>query len=166
MSWKPPKNALVQARNKLGDSKPALWAISTAVCWKARYFRTIRPTFTRFDPGHVEATIPLRTSVTNHIGSVHAIAMCNAAELVGGTAMELSVHRDLRWIPVGMEVEYLKIARTDLRAVCKLDTYDWTEPQDVISPVEVFDANDQLVFRAKIRMRLSARKSTKTAKAA
>lgn len=44
----------------------------------------------------------------NHIGTVHAIAMCNMAELAGGTMTEVTVPSTHRWIPKGMTVEYLK----------------------------------------------------------
>ena len=84
--------------------------------------------------------------------------MCNAAELAGGTCLDVSLHGDLRWIPVGMEVQYLKIAKTDLKAVCEIESYDWEEPQDVIMPVGVFDTSGNEVFHADIKMRLSKKK--------
>jgi len=55
--------------------------------------------------------------VLNHIGTVHAIAMCNMAELAGGTMTEVTVPATHRWIPKGMTVEYLKKAETDLIAI-------------------------------------------------
>src|SRR3546814_8551637 len=39
--------------------------------------------------------------------SVHAIALCNAAELAGGMMTEVSIPSGARWIPKGMTVEYL-----------------------------------------------------------
>ena len=51
--------------------------------------------------------------------------------------MDISLHADLRWIPVGTEVKYLMIARTDLTAICRIDDYRWEEPRDVIVSVRV-----------------------------
>ena len=109
-------STLLTMRNRLGDGPLARWVLSTAVCWTAPYFRTIRPTFLTLEPGCVEVWLPKRWGVQNHLGTVHAIAMCNAAELAGGTCVELSLPPSMRWIPVRMEVHYQKMAKTSLRA--------------------------------------------------
>ena len=58
-----------------------------------------------------------RRAVTNHIGTVHAIAMCNLAELAAGTMTEISIPPSMRWLPKGMAVEYLKKAESDVEAL-------------------------------------------------
>jgi len=99
-----------------------------------------------------------RRRVTNHIGTVHAIAMCNMAELVGGTCTDLLVPDHLRWIPVGMEVQYVSLAKTSLTATCDVDDpASFSEPGDVIAPVTVTDESGKTVFEAQIRMRISER---------
>ncbi len=55
------------------------------LCFKAPYFRSIKPLFRELRPGYYEILLRKRRSVTNHIGSVHAIAMCNVSELAAGT---------------------------------------------------------------------------------
>jgi acyl-coenzyme A thioesterase PaaI-like protein len=110
------------------------------------------------EPGRSEVRFRNRRAVRNHLNSVHAIAMCNAAELVGGTCLDVSLQAGFRWIPVGMTVQYLKIARTDLRAVCRVEDFRWDTPQDVVMPVGVFDAAGDEVFHADITMRISPRK--------
>jgi acyl-coenzyme A thioesterase PaaI-like protein len=150
---------LVRARNTLGTSRPALWALSQGVCFMAPYFRTIRPRFTTLEPGHVSARMRKRRRVTNHIGTVHAIAMCNMAELVGGVATDLLVPDHLRWIPVGMEVSYVALAKTDLSAACRVaDRGAFTTPGDVVTHVVVIDTSGKTVFEAQICMRISERK--------
>lgn len=158
MTYKPSKSPLIGLWNRFGGSPFGRWLISRIVCFKAPYFSTIKPRLTAVEPGRVELTFKNRRAVQNHIRSVHAIAMCNAAELVGGLCMDVSLHGDFRWIPVGMEVRYQKIARTDLRAVCLVEAYDWEEPGDVIMPVGVLDTHGDEVFHADITMRISARK--------
>ncbi|MGK0404366.1 DUF4442 domain-containing protein [Alcanivorax jadensis] len=68
-------------------------------------------------PGYGEVKIRKRRPVLNHLGTVHAIAMCNMAELAGSTMTDVSIPLTHSWIPKGMEVEYLKKAETDLTAV-------------------------------------------------
>lgn len=158
MTYKPSNSLLLKVWGKLGGNPVGRWLTSKAVCFAAPYFSTIKPLFTVVEPGHVEITMQKRRAVQNHIKTVHAIAMCNAAELVGGTCLEISLHGDFRWIPVGMEVKYLKMAKTNLRAVCKIDSYDWEQAQDVIMPVSIFDTNDDEVFSANITMKISPKK--------
>jgi hypothetical protein len=49
--------------------------------------------------------------VQNHIGTVHAIALCNLAELCAGLVTDVSIPRDMRWIPQDMTVRYLRKAK-------------------------------------------------------
>ncbi|MCO4748206.1 MAG: DUF4442 domain-containing protein [Proteobacteria bacterium] len=142
----------------MGTSAPARWAFSQAVCVAAPYFRSIRPRFLVLEPGHVEVFVRKRRRVTNHLGTVHAIAMCNIAELCGGVCLDLAVPDSLRWIPVGMEVRYEKLAKTSLRGVCKIELDDLV-PGDVRVPVEVFDTSGQRVFSADITMRISEKRA-------
>jgi acyl-coenzyme A thioesterase PaaI-like protein len=149
---------LRRAVDTLGGTAAGRYAISRIVCAKAPYFATIAPRFTRFGPRRVEATVRFRRAVQNHIGSVHAIVMCNLAELVGCTCVDLEVDPALRWIPTGMSVRYERIARTDIRGVCDATGVDFSTPGDRVVPVEVFDASGERVFSAEITMRLSAKK--------
>lgn len=131
---------------------------SKLVCFKAPYFFSIRPRFTRLEPGACEIRMKKRRAVTNHIGSVHAIAMCNLAELAAGTMVEVSLPSHMRWIPKGMTVSYDKIAGTDLTAACRIDLSRLEQEGDCPVRVEVTDDNSQVVFRAEIAMYLSSKK--------
>ena len=64
----------------------------------------------------------------------------------------------MRWIPVGMTVNYLKIAKTDLRGVGTVDVAQMGQPGEVVAHVDVLDAHDVVVFTADITMRVSAKK--------
>ena len=96
--------------------------------------------------------MPFRKEITNHLASVHAIALCNAAELAGGMMTDASIPAGARWIPKGMTVEYLAKAKTDIRAVADGSAIDWQTAGDKIVPVEVFDASGIKVFTAHITM--------------
>ncbi|BFM10169.1 hotdog fold domain-containing protein [Simiduia litorea] len=159
MSYVPSKSPVLKLWRQFGGSAIGRWLVSRIVCFNAPYFSSIKPVFTVVEPGLVEVAFKKRRAVHNHIKSVHAIAMCNAAELAGGVCLDVSLNANFRWIPVGMTVQYLKIAKSDLRAVCKLDAYDWDSPQDVVMPVCVFNQDNVEVFHADITMRISPKKS-------
>lgn len=130
---------------------------SSVLCRKAPYFASIAPTVQELRPRFASVTIRKSKKVLNHIGTVHAIAMCNMAELVGGLMTEVSIPSSMRWIPAGMKVEYLKKATTDLRATASGEGIDWNRAGRVFVPVEVLDNKGELVFRASIEMHLSSK---------
>ncbi len=131
---------------------------SKMVCLKAPYFGTIKPRFEELRPGCCKITMKDRRAVHNHIKSVHAIAMCNISELAAGTMLEATLPPNMRWIPKGMTVEYLKIARTDLKAVCEISTEGLDNSQELPMTVHVSDSNEEEVFRAVITMYISKKK--------
>ncbi len=118
------------------------------------YFASIDPLFTELRPGYAEVTFRKRREVLNHIGTVHAIALCNAAELAAGTMTDASIPKGLRWIPKGMWVEYLAKAEGDIRAVADGSAVDWSSPGELKVPVTAY-VGDKPVFRAEINMYVS-----------
>jgi len=159
MSYQDSKSMVLSLWSKLGHNALGRVIFSKLVCLKAPYFGSIKPRFHRLAPGLVEVHVKKRRSVTNHINTVHAIAMCNAAELAAGTCLDVSLDARYRWIPVGMEVKYQKMAKTDLKAVCAIQEYQRLEVGDHILPVSVLDTQGIEVFNAQIKMRVSERVS-------
>lgn len=144
---------------KMANKPGGKQVFTRALCFKAPYFASIRPTFQKLEPGHAKVTIRKRRAVLNHIGTVHAIAMCNMAELAGGTMTEATIPRSHRWIPKGMTVEYLQKATTDLTATARADfQLDDTEGSEQIVAVDVQDSAGEAVFRAQITMWVSPKK--------
>jgi acyl-coenzyme A thioesterase PaaI-like protein len=136
------------------------WIFSRLVCLKAPYFATIAPRFVALEPGRCEVRIRDRRRVHNHIGTVHAIALCNLAELGAGVMTDATIPADMRWIPKGMTVEYLKkavgtmrgIATPELATPVSGDGHEWPVR------VEVVDGAGETVFRARVLMWVSPRK--------
>jgi len=152
-------NSTLNLWQRLASVPAGKWLFSRLVCFKAPYFASIRPRFQVLRPGNSVVTIRKRRSVTNHIGTVHAIAICNLAEIAAGTMTEVTVPGDYRWIPKGMTVEYLRKAETDLTAVAEISpvpTFEGTFELPV--NVVVTDTGNQVVFRAVINMWVSPRK--------
>jgi len=137
------------------------WLFSKAICFKAPYFHSIDPRVVRLEPGYAEWRLRKRRRVTNHIGTVHALAMGNLAEMCAGTCIEASLPRHLRWIPKRMTVEYLAKATSDLRGVSVLDAQALRVGECVV-PVDVFDLAGQRVFHADIVMWVSEKGAAAT----
>lgn len=136
------------------------WLFTRAVCFKAPYFGSISPRFTLLESGRCEATIPDRRAVHNHIGTVHAIALCNLAELTAGVMTDASMPAGMRWIPKGMTVQYLKKATGTLRGVATpvIALVNSESGYDLPVNVDVFDSAGDRVFNAEIRMWLSPKR--------
>lgn len=127
-------------------------SFGSMMCQQAPYFSTIQPKLVDLKPEYAEAWVPFRKEITNHLGTVHAIALCNAAELVAGLMTDASLPGDGRWIPQAMSVKYLAKAKTDLRAIANGKEIDWSSTGKKTVPVEVFDEDGLLVFTAEITM--------------
>jgi uncharacterized protein (TIGR00369 family) len=124
------------------------------VCELAPYFSTIDPQFVDMRPGYVEVCIKNRKEIQNHLGSIHAAAMCNVAELAGGMLTEISLPEGKRWIPSAMNVQYLAKAKTDLKAIAEGSGIDWTTPGRLTIPVDLYDTDGNKVFAAQIIMNI------------
>src|SRR5919106_3880164 len=101
-------------------------AFSFAFSQRAPYFGSIRPRFTEIRPNHAELVIPKRRGVHNHLGTVHAIALCNGLEAAMGALAEVSIPPHKRWIPKGMEVAYTAKADSDVTCIAETDPGQWT----------------------------------------
>jgi acyl-coenzyme A thioesterase PaaI-like protein len=146
---KPPMSQALAAFNAFGPE-----SFTSMVCQQAPYFSTIQPELVDLKPNYAEARVPFRKEITNHLGTVHAIAMCNVAELVAGLMTDVSIPSGGRWIPQAMAVRYLAKAKTSLRAIANGQDIDWDTAGEKIVLVEVFDEDDQKVFTAEITMNL------------
>jgi acyl-coenzyme A thioesterase PaaI-like protein len=101
-------------------------AFSFAFTQRAPYFGSIHPRFTEIRPHRAELVIPKRRGVKNHIGTVHAIALCNGLEAAMGALAEATIPSDKRWIPKGMEVSYTAKATSDITCIAETDPEQWT----------------------------------------
>lgn len=133
------------------------WLFARAVCFKAPYFSSISPRITALDVGRCEARIAHRRRITNHLGTVHAIALCNLAELTAGLMTDASLPGAMRWIPKGMQVEYLKKAVGTQRAVALPMRAIEAAAEGYALPVEVTvrDDSETVVFKARVEMWVS-----------
>ena len=149
--------SVLQLYNSITRKPFGHWLFSRLVCFKAPYFGSIKPRMTRLEANRGEATIAHRRSVTNHLGTVHAIALCNLAEFVGGLTTDVSIPASMRWIPKGMTVEYLKKAVGTQHAVAtpEFTPRQSNEGYELPMNVVVTDPQGDAVFKARISMWVS-----------
>lgn len=125
--------------------------------FNAPYFRSIRARVIDYREGHVQCRIADRRRVHNHIGTVHAIALCNLAELCGALAVDSITPPHLRWIPQGMTVKYTAKARGAITGTCDISPHTMA-PGTVTAPITMRDAAGQIVMTAHIDFHVSAQK--------
>jgi acyl-coenzyme A thioesterase PaaI-like protein len=127
---------------------------------QAPYFRTVRPYVAQLRPHYCEVHLPNRRAVHNHIGTVHAIAVCNGLEAAMGALAEATTPPGRRWLPKGMSVEYLARSDSDLVCVASTSPGDWegAEPRDVPVTVSATRADGTVVVRGTIMLWVTARK--------
>lgn len=146
--------AVLRLYRKLGP-----WLFARAICFKAPYFSTIRPRFLVLEPGRCVATLRHRLAVTNHLGTVHAIALCNLAELTAGLMAEATLPPELRWIPKGMAVDYRRKAVGTMcaEAVPAAMPAGAEEGEDWPVDVRVTDPAGETVMQARITLWVTPR---------
>ncbi|MBB4665117.1 hotdog fold domain-containing protein [Conexibacter arvalis] len=124
----------------------------------APYFRTIPARVESVEPGVAVAEMRHAPWVRNHLGGVHAIALCNLAELTMGAAAEATVPRTHRWIPQAMEVEYRARAQGRMRCTARLDLpQPLGERQQVAVAITVTDRQGVEVLTGTIRIWVTER---------
>ncbi|WP_127479053.1 hotdog fold domain-containing protein [Nocardioides pantholopis] len=127
---------------------------------RAPYFASVRPRFTVLEPNRAELVVRKRRRVHNHLGTVHAIALCNGLEAAMGALAEASVPAERRWIPKGMEVAYTAKATGDVTCIAETDPAQWTSTEPDL-PVRVRGelADGTVVIEGVIRLWVTQRRS-------
>ena len=136
---------------------------SVAFARRAPYFATIKPRFTEIRPHRASLVIPKRRAVHNHLGTVHAIALCNGLEAAMGALAEATIPADKRWIPKGMTVAYTAKATSDITCTAETDPDQWTaealpdEGGDVLVRVRGVRDDGVAVVEGEIRLWVTPR---------
>lgn len=119
----------------------------------APYFWSIRPKFTVVEPNHAEVVIPKRRAVQNHLGTVHAIALCNGVEAAMGVLAEATIPSTKRWIPKGMDIAYTGMANSDITAIAETDQEQWdTANGDLLVRVKCVREDGKTVLEGHIKL--------------
>ena len=153
-------NPVLKSYNKIQQYPFGKKIFSYMVSRKAPFFKSIRPQIEELRPNFIKVSMRKRKAVHNHIKTVHAIAMCNICEYAMGICAEVSIPSHRRWIPMGMEVAYLKKATTNLTATCDLSNTDWNQ-SEVPCFVSVKDTKGVEVMTATITLKVTDKPAKK-----
>jgi len=131
---------------------------SFAFARRAPYFASIRPRFTEIGPNRAALVIPDRRRVHNHLGTIHAIALCNGLEAAMGALAEASIPASKRWIPKGMEVAYTAKADSEVTCIAETDPQVWSgDNPDVPVRVRGVRRDGTVVVEGTIRLWVTPR---------
>jgi acyl-coenzyme A thioesterase PaaI-like protein len=103
-----------------------------------------------------QVSLKQRWITQNHIGTIHAIAVCNLIEMTMGLVVEASIPSHLRWLPMGMDVSYLKKSAKKVVATSSIDPTSFFQlekyPGQAIVPIEVKDGDGNLVIKGDVSL--------------
>lgn len=134
-------------------------AFSVGFAKKAPYFGSIHPLVNQLRPNYAEVIVPNRKGNHNHIGTVHAIALCNGLEMAMGALAEVTIPRDKRWIPKGMTVSYTAKASTDITCIAETDQEQWdTADGDLAVRVKGIREDGTVVIEGTINLWVTPKK--------
>ena len=149
-----PGTAILSQWRRLSAWPGGRWLFSKLLGWQVPYSGSVSPRVLLLEPGHVRVRIVERRALRQHLGSVHAIALMNVAELASGLAMLGALPSGMRGIVTKIGIEYTKKARGVLVAESRCTVapdlpegeYDFTS--------EVTDAAGDVVARATVTWKL------------
>ena len=130
------------------------WLFSKLFGFIVPYSGSVGPRIRVLEPGHAVVEITDRRSNRNHLGSVHAIALTNLAEITSGLAMLAGLPPTVRGIVVTLSMTYHKKARGRIRAVAHVALPTVSEDRDFDVMAECFDRDGALVATGNVRWRL------------
>lgn len=130
------------------------WLFSKLFGLLIPYSGSVAPRIRVLEPGHAEVEIPDRRSNRQHLGSVHAIALTNLAEITSGLAMWAGLPPTVRGIVRTLSMTYHKKARGTIRAVSRVTIPAVSEDRDFDVSAECFDREGALVATGHVRWRL------------
>jgi uncharacterized protein (TIGR00369 family) len=106
------------------------------------------------DPGWCRVALRDRRRVRNHLGSIHAMALANLAEMASGLAVLVGLPATVQGIVTGFAITYVKKARGPLIAECRAERLDVTAEQEYEAAVTISDAQGDVVAHATACWRL------------
>ena len=144
------------------SSKPGgKWLFSRIIGFTVPYTGSIGANVALLEPGHGRVTLKERRKVSNHLRSVHAIALVNLAEMVTGLTLLNSLPEDARGILTGMQIQYHHKARGLLTAECDCEIPESNEEKEMQISGEIKNEAGDIVATAIATWRIGPEKPGK-----
>lgn len=149
-----PGKVLLKLWRRFGRLPGGSWVFSRVFAWRVPYSGSVRPHVRALQPGHAEVEIPDRRANRQHLGSIHAIALLNAAEQASGLALLTGLPDSVRGIVTQVSMQYFKKARGPIRAVSRVAVPTVTGDVELDVTADCLDRSGDVVARATVRWRL------------
>ncbi len=139
------------------ENKPAgKWLFNRIIAWKIPYSGSIKAQVTDLSAGKCQVSLKFRKANTNHLNSVHALALANLGELTSGLAMLCGLPSTIRGIVTQINTEYVKKARGHLIAIADVTMPEVTEAKtEHWIQANIYDQQQDIVTIVKVRWLLS-----------
>jgi uncharacterized protein (TIGR00369 family) len=122
------------------------------------YTGTVRPRVEELRPGYARVWMRDRRGVRQHLGSIHAIALANLAELATGLAFNYALPPDARTILTRITMEYHKKARGRVTAEANAPVLESAEEREVEMETRIVDEAGEVVATARAHWVVGPRK--------
>lgn len=141
------------------SSKPGgKWIFSRIVGIAVPYTGSIAANVVLLEPGRGIITLKERRKVSNHLRSVHAMALANLAEMVTGLTLLNSLPDGTRGILTSMQIQYHKKARGLLMAECVCEIPENNEERELQLLGEIKNESGEVVASATTTWRIGPEK--------
>jgi acyl-coenzyme A thioesterase PaaI-like protein len=150
----PPGTRLLALWRRLKSWPAGEWLFARIFAYTVPYSGSVQPRIRVLEPGHAEVEMPDIRANRQHLGSVHAIALMNVAEMASGLAMMAGLPGHIRSIVTALHMTYHKKARGTIRAVSRVTVPTVTTDQDFEVLAECFDPSGTLVATGRVTWRL------------
>lgn len=151
------ENYLLQLYNKTIKLPFGAQIFSRISARRVPYFKSIYPRVERLEHNYCQVLVRKRRALTNHIGTMHVIAVANGLEMAMGFMAEASIPSHLRWIPKGMNLDYLIKGETDITCSAQVSDEQW-QVGDLLVPVKALNSDGKIVVSGTIKLWISEKK--------
>jgi acyl-coenzyme A thioesterase PaaI-like protein len=148
MAGSPSSNTIRGLWDRLAKLPLGRTAFGFAIRRIVPYSGSIRAEVLQLGEGHALVRMRDRRSVRNHLGSIHAVAMMNLAELTSGLALHYGMPPSARAILTSFSMVYLKKARGPLTGESSVALPDWTSQAAISVEAVLRDSSGDPVARA------------------
>ncbi len=147
---------LLQTWRKLEKKMMGRWLFKKIIANNIPYTGSIKADVQILEPGQCEVLMKFRKSNTNHLNSVHALALSNLGEFTSGLAMMTGLSPTIRGIVTNINTEYHKKARGHLLAKAHVEIPNVTMPKtEHHIQAHIYNQDDDLVTTVTVKWLLS-----------
>jgi len=136
------------------------WLFSRIIGFTVPYTGSIAANVAILEPGHGKITLRERRKVSNHLRSVHAIALANLSEMVTGLTLLNSLPDDARGILTGLKIQYHHKARGLLTAECVCEIPVDNSEREIQVTGEIKNEEGEVVATATATWRIGPEKKS------